>query len=190
MTPQRQHGKGGRTQNCTPKHSYATLARYLRRLRVAQGIAGPGGGSPAQPRPALAAVPWKVLTPRTLAWLVLRRAQKRSAEDQALLADLCRRAPELDEAVAFAEAFVGLVRDRAPNRLDLWLQRAGDSGVRRLRGFAKRLTADYDAVRAAVSLDWSNGQAEGQINRLKTIKRQMYGRAGLDLLGRRFLLAA
>jgi len=50
--------------------------------------------------------------------------------------------------------------------------------------------ADYDAVRAAMTVDWSNGQTEGQINRLKTIKRQMYGRAGLELLERRFLLAA
>ena len=45
-------------------------------------------------------------------------------------------------------------------------------------------------MRAAVTLPWSTGQVEGQINRLKTIKRQMYGRANLDLLGRRFLLAA
>jgi transposase len=170
--------------------SYATLARYLRRLRAAQGSAVPGGGSPAQPRPALVAVPRKVLTPRTVAWLVLRRAAKRSAEDQALLADLRRHAPELEEAVALAEAFVDLVRNRVPDRLDPWLERASESSVQRLRGFAKRLSADYDAVRAAVALDWSSGQTEGQINRLKTIKRQMYGRAGLDLLGRRFLLAA
>jgi len=59
-----------------------------------------------------------------------------------------------------------------------------------LQHFAKRLRADYDAVRAALSLGWSNGQTKGQTNRLKTIKRQMYGRASLDLLGRRFLLAA
>lgn len=52
------------------------------------------------------------------------------------------------------------------------------------------MSADYDAVRAAVTLDWSNGPVEGQINRLKMLKRTMYGRAGLDLLGRRFLLAA
>ena len=58
------------------------------------------------------------------------------------------------------------------------------------RGFAKRLRADYDAVRAGVALAWSNGQTEGQVNRLKTLKRQMYGRANLDLLERRFLLAA
>ena len=135
-------------------------------------------------------MPRKVLTPHTVAWLVLRRASSRSAEDQALLADLRRYAPELDEAVTLTEAFTGLVRDRAPDRLAPWLQQASDSGVGRLRGFAKRLSADYDAVRAAVMLDWSSGQTEGQNNRLKTIKRQMYGRAGLDLLGRRFLLAA
>jgi transposase len=170
--------------------SHSALVRYLRRLQRARASAAPEGGTPAQPRLALLAVPQKVLTPHTVAWLVLRRAQKRSAEDQALLADLRRHAPELDEAVARAEAFVDLVRNRAPDRLDPWLERAGESSVQRLRGFARRLLADYDAVRAAVSLDWSSGQTEGQINRLKTIKRQMYGRAGLDLLGRRFLLAA
>ena len=173
--------------------SYSALVRYLRRLRTTQGIAAASGArsvATAQPRPVLAAVLGRVLTPHTVAWLVLRRAEKRSVEDRALLADLRRHALELDETVALAEAFVGLVRDRAPGRLDPWLQRAKESGVRRLRDFAKRLSADYDAVRAAVTLDWSNGQAEGQINRLKTLKRQMYGRANLDLLERRFLLAA
>ena len=52
------------------------------------------------------------------------------------------------------------------------------------------LQDDHAAVQAAVALDWSNGQVEGQTNRLKTLKRQMYGRANLDLLGQRFLLAA
>jgi transposase len=170
--------------------SYSTLARYLRRLQLARGHAASNGGSPAQPCPGLLAAPRKVLTPHTAAWLVLRRPEKRSAEDQALLADLRRHAPELDEAVTLAETFAGLIRDRTPERLDPWLQQAHDSRIARLRGFAKRLSADYDAVRAAVMLDWSSGQTEGQINRLKTIKRQMYGRASLDLLGRRFLLAA
>ena len=171
--------------------SYPTLARYLRRLRMAQAAGdAPASGSAARPRPVLAVVPGQVLTPRTAAWLVLRRAERRNTEDGALLAELRRHAPELDEAVSLAEAFVGLVRDRAPDRLDPWLRRVEEGAVRQLQGFAKRLSADNDAVHAAVTLDWSNGQTEGQINRLKTIKRQMYGRAGLDLLSRRFLLAA
>ena len=85
---------------------------------------------------------------------------------------------------------MALVRDRAPDRLDPWLTRAADGTVQQLQRFAKRLSADYDAVRAALTLAWSNGPVEGQINRLKTLKRQMYGRANLDLLERRFLLAA
>ena len=107
-----------------------------------------------------------------------------------MLADLRRYRPELDEAVELAEEFAGLVRGREPERLDPWLERAQDGSVLALRRFAKRLSADYEAVRAAVTLGWSNGQVEGQINRLKMLKRTMYGRAGLDLLSRRFLLAA
>ena len=170
--------------------SYSVLARYLRRLRMAQAAAIPSGEAVAQSRPVLAAMPGRVLTPQTAAWLVLRRTEKRNADDQALLADLRRNAPELDEAIALAESFVRLVRDRAPGRLDPWLQQAGNSGVHQLRSFAKRLSADGDAVRAAVTLGWSNGPVEGQINRLKMLKRQMYGRAGLDLLEQRFLAAA
>jgi len=169
--------------------SYPTLARYLQRLRAAQGVVL--ARKPAkQPRPVLVAAPRRVLTPRTAAWLVLRRAEKRSADDHALLAGLRQHAPELDQAVALAEEFTGLIRDHAPDRLDPWLQRAGNSIVCQLRGFAKRLRADYNAARAGVALAWSNGQTEGQVNRLKTLKRQMYGRANLDLLGRRFLLAS
>jgi transposase len=170
--------------------SYPTLARYLQRLRAAEGTVAPHAPPVPRPRPVLDAAPRRALTPRTAAWLVLRRVGKRSAEDQALLADLRRHSPDLDEAVALAEEFTGLVRDRAPDRLAPWLRRAKNGAARQLGGFAKRLSADHDAVRAAVSLDWSNGQTEGQINRLKTIKRQMYGRAAPDLLERRFLLAA
>ena len=169
--------------------SYPTLARYLQRLRAAQGIVLVR--KPAkQPRPVLVAAPRRVMTSRTAAWLVLRRTEKRSPDDQALLADMRRHVPALDEAVALAEEFTGLIRDRAPDRLDPWLRKARGSTVRQLQSFAKGLQDDHAAVQAAVALDWSNGQVEGQINRLKTLKRQMYGRANLDLLGQRFLLAA
>ena len=169
--------------------SYPTLARYLQRLRAAQETVA--ARKPAkQPRPVLAPAPRPMLTSRTAAWLALRQASKRSSDDQALLADLRQHAPELDQPVALAEEFTGMVRDHAPDRLDPWLQRAGNSAVRQLQGFAKRLKADYNAVRAGVALAWSNGQTEGQVNRLKTLKRQMYGRANLDLLERSFLLAS
>jgi len=169
--------------------SYPTLARYLRRLRAVDTV-GASSGLPASARPRLDAAPRQVLTPRTAAWTVLRRAEKRSVESQALLAGVRGRSPVLNEAIRLAEAFIALVRGREAAQLDTWLHQAEHSAVPPLQRFAKRLRADYEAVRAALSLDWSNGQTEGQINRLKTIKRQMYGRANLDLLERRFLLAA
>ena len=61
--------------------------------------------------------------------------------------------------------------------------------ARELRGFAEGLKQDEAAVKAELSLEWSNGQVEGQINRLKLLKRQMYGRASFELLRRRFLQA-
>jgi len=169
--------------------SYPTLARYLQRLRATQGTVVVR--KPIKhPRPVLAAASRQTLTPRNAAWLVLRRTEKRSADDRALLADLRRHAPELDEAVALAEEFTGLIREPAPDRLDPWLKRARDSTIRQLQSFAKRLESDYAAVQAAVALAWSNGQTERQVNQLKTLKRQMYGRANLDLLERRVLLTA
>ena len=166
--------------------SYGTLMRYLRRLKVPQGSTVPDRSRPVP----VAVVPRQELTPRTAAWTVLRREEKRGAQDREMLAELRQYNPELDEAIALAEEFAALVRGRQPERLDPWLQRAQDGTVVSLRRFAKRLSADYKAVRAAVKLGWSNGPVEGQINRLKMLKRTMYGRAGLDLLGRRFLLAA
>ncbi len=169
--------------------NYATVLRYLNRLRDAHKGAPPYRPR-ARPGPPLVAAPKQVLTPRTAAWTVLRLPDRRGSEDQALLARVREAAPTLAAVVGLAEEFAALVRGREPERLDPWLQRAQDSAVPALQRFAKRLLSDYDAVRAAVTLAWSNGQVEGQINRLKTLKRQMYGRASLDLLERRFLLAA
>ena len=115
---------------------------------------------------------------------------------QALLAerisvrDLAGIVEAIGEAVGLAEEFAGLPRAREPERLDPWLARARGGPLPAFRGFATRLGVDEAAVRAAATLPWSTGPVEGQINRLKTLKRQMYGRAKLDLLGRRFLLAA
>ena len=77
-----------------------------------------------------------------------------------------------------------MVRDKEGDRLDGWLDAAAAS---ELASFARGLRQDLAAVRAALVLPWSTSPVEGQINRLKTIKRQMYGRAGFDLLRRRIL---
>jgi transposase len=172
--------------------SYPTLARYTQRLRQAQEGAAPRRARPSR-NPSLPSVidrPERPLTPRTAAWLALRRPECRGPGDTERLARLRDRDASLAEAVDLAEEFAGLIRARQPERLGPWLARARDGKLPAFRGFAKRLGADEAAVRAAATLPWSTGQVEGQINRLKTIKRQMYGRAKLDLLAQRFLLAA
>ncbi|WP_425547885.1 transposase [Azospirillum formosense] len=80
--------------------------------------------------------------------------------------------------------------DHAAAGLEAWLIEASSCGIAAVQTSAAGLEQDGAAVRAALRLPWSSGQAEGQINRLKLLKRQMYGRASLDLLRRRTLLAA
>jgi len=81
----------------------------------------------------------------------------------------------------------GLVRQRQPDQLATWLERATASGLQAFQSFANGLRADYAAVKAGVTPSWSTGPVEGQINRLKILKRQMYGRAGIGLLRQRVL---
>ena len=75
-----------------------------------------------------------------------------------------------------------MIRQRNAGPFDDWLKICEASNIRACQRFAQSLIQDYEAVREALSTDWSNGQTEGQIHRLKLIKRQMYGRANLDLL--------
>jgi transposase len=106
------------------------------------------------------------------------------------------------EAVTIAKLarrFTALVRGSGASRkadpdaaladLEAWLADAHTSGLRAVETFATGLEQDGPAVRAALTTPWSSGQAEGQITRLKLLKRQMYGRAGFDLLRHRTLLA-
>ena len=83
-----------------------------------------------------------------------------------------------------------MVRERQHEKLEHWLERAEASGERALRSFAGGVRRDYAAVEAALRLPYSNGPVEGQVNRLKFLKRQMYGRAKFDLLRKRVLYAA
>ena len=86
-----------------------------------------------------------------------------------------------------ADDFAALIRKLSPGTLTAWLARAEASACPDLRRFAEGIRRDEAAVHAAVTQRWSNGPVEGHINRLKTIKRQMYGRAGFVLLRARVL---
>jgi transposase len=169
--------------------SYPTVARYAQRLRQAQGQT-PRQRRPRQTLPAVAEPSARYLTARRATWLVLRRPERQDEDEAAQLAQLKAQHPEVAAAIALAQDFAQLVREREPDLLDPWLARAAASPLVPLQRFAKGLRDDYDAVKAGVTLPWSNGPVEGQINRLKMLKRQMFGRAKLDLLQQRFLLAA
>ena len=168
--------------------SYPTLARYTQRLRQAQEGAVRKRGS--RSLPPVADPHRQPLTPRTAAWLVLRHSENRDATDAEQLNRLRTQHVALTEGITLAEAFVAMIRAGQPERFDPWLAQARDCALLAFRNFAKKLDSDYDAVRAAMTSPWSTGQVEGQINRLKMIKRQMFGRASFDLLNRRFILAA
>jgi transposase len=168
---------------------YGIVALYVRRMRQAQGLA-PRQRRSDQPLPTVTEAPRRRLTPRRATGLVLCPPERSTAQDRYQLAQLTGQAPELAEAVTLARDFAGLIRQRQPTRLEPWLACAATSALPPFRRFAKGLRADLAAVQAAVTLPWSQGPIEGQINRLKMLKRQMFGRARLDLLARRFLLAA
>ena len=80
-----------------------------------------------------------------------------------------------------------MLRERGGERLDEWLAQVEKQGVSELQSFAQGLKKDYDAVKAGLTLQWSNGQTEGQVHRLKLIKRQMYGQGDFQLLRKRVL---
>ena len=168
--------------------SYARVAAYARRLRQAQGLA-PGQRCPRQPLPRVAEPVCQPLTPRRAAWLVLRRQETRTADEARQLALLQAQHAEVAEAIDLAQDFATLVRQRQPTQLDPWLKRATTSALEAMRRFATGLSEDYEAVKAGVTVPWSTSPVEGHINRLKMLKRQMFGRARLDLLSRRFVLA-
>ena len=83
--------------------------------------------------------------------------------------------------------FRGILRGHSADKLDAWLRDAQASGIHCIRQFVFKLRQDLAAIRNAISELWSNGQTERQINRLKTLKRAMYGRAGVELLRARML---
>ncbi|ESA33693.1 transposase family protein [Leptolyngbya sp. Heron Island J] len=98
---------------------------------------------------------------------------------------------KLSETIRLAQDFIDLVRQQLPKQLDTWLENAKNRTIKAFQSFAKGLGEDYDAVKASISLDVSNDPndpVEGQNNRLKRLKRQMFGRAGLDLLAKRLIL--
>lgn len=154
--------------------SERTVRRFLVRMRDA---VVPGAKSP---------------TPKVkeVATLVLTHPSALTDEDKALAHELRERCPELDHVARLAESFaVMLVNRTGSSDLAAWAGAAEASDIRELASFAAGLRKDWNAVLAGLSLPWNSGQVEGHVNRIKMLKRQMFGRALPDLLRKRVLLS-
>ena len=121
---------------------------------------------------------------RTIARLMTIGRDRLSKSEAVTVAAIEGGVPLLVEAREIVAAFQAMVRKRALDALDPWLERARSSLV---ASFANGVLKDKAAVAAAITSPWSNGQTEGQITKLKLVKRQMYGRGKLDLLQARVI---
>jgi transposase len=127
------------------------------------------------------------LSARRAAWLLLSRPENLADKERTAIEQLGELCQDVRVTHLLAQEFAQMIRKRRVNELDPWLEQAANSGVSELQRFAEGLHRDYAAVRAALSLSYSSGQIEGQINKLKLLKRSMYGRAKFDLLRLRML---
>lgn len=131
--------------------------------------------------------PPPVPSARQITGWIMRPDDKLDEADRLGLKSACAACPELAALTDLAHGFNELVRTRGGARLEEWIKQAGDGPFPELRGFAKGLYGDFDAVKAGLTLHWSSGRVEGSVTRVKMVKRQMYGRAKLDLLRKRIL---
>ena len=142
-----------------------SVARYLKRFQ---------GNSPFR-------------STRKLAWLFMKDENELQEDEKVFLRSLFLENARLEKIYRLTQTFQQMISQKMPELFDGWLEEVENCGVKKLQNFALGLRQDYDAVKAALSCEWSNGQVEGQVNRLKTIKHQMYGRANFDLLRQKVL---
>jgi transposase len=155
--------------------SYATVRRYLTKRLGRAGRTRPRVNA-AKPKPT------PPPSPKKLSFDWVRRPENRTVEAQGRLDKIRAASPDLTVALDLADEFAALIRKQSTGTLVDWLSRAEVSLCPEVRQFAEGIRRDESAVNAAVTMRWSNGPVEGHVNRLKTIKRQMYGRAGFALL--------
>jgi transposase len=136
--------------------------------------------APAQP---------KALTTRQVTGLLTRNPDELDHDEQQQRADVLHACPDLDRLAGHVGRFAAILTTRRGSELDSWITAVEADDQPHLRSFAAGLRRDYDAVRNGLTLPHNSGPVEGHVNRIKMLKRQMYGRANLDLLRKRVLLA-
>ncbi|MFF9573186.1 ISL3 family transposase [Streptomyces sp. NPDC014685] len=154
--------------------SKRTVRRHLQEIRAS--------GKPAPDKP-------KTLTVRTATWLITSHPDNLDESSTLKLKKLLARSPELDAVASCIRSFAAMMTERRGSGLESWLTSAEDTGMKPLQSLVRGLRQDFDAVTAGLTLEWSSGKVEGNVNRVKRIKRDGYGRAGFDLLRLQILLA-
>ncbi len=157
--------------------SYQTVARYVANLRTIPAKALPSHNLALPQTPKMSV--------SKAVWVLGKPAEKLDDDEKKLVVHLCSSSDQVSQAYELAQSFQTMVRKQQADQLENWLSRAKSSQVPSMRNFATSLRKDQEAVGMALALPWNSGQVEGQINRLKLIKRQMQGRAKLDLLRQR-----
>jgi len=163
--------------------SARTLRRFVATWRprpASQGHAVPPAGM--VPPPAL-----RLYSPRQTVALFFRSPEALTVEDQAFLHHLNAACPVAVPLQRLVRAFHALIHTRDQSALDPWLTAAGESAVPELIAFVRGIHRDRAAVDGALTSPWSQGQVEGQVTRVKLLKRSMFGRAKMDLLRQRVL---
>jgi transposase len=163
-----------------------TIRQRLAAEARAESAAPNGSSVHRQPPPG----PLDQLVVRTAIWLVMRNPAQLDAAAQQSLQVLLARSATVSTLYDLVQRFRGMLHARQGDQLDGWLTAARGSAIKELATFVVGIERDKDAVVAGLSMEYSQGVVEGQVNRLKVIKRQMYGRAGFDLLRQRMLLPA
>ncbi len=169
------------------KGSPRALYRFLATLELAVNSAAKRGFSSASKQPASLPNPLLTLSVQQATWLFFRKADELKPEEQERLRQLRQASPQIEMAYHLVEQFLRMVRERSGEHLAAWLAEVGASQLPAFDSFVTGVQQDQDAVLAGLTLPWSTGPLEGQVNRLKLIKRSMYGRANFDLLRRHVL---
>ena len=165
---------------------YGTVAAYISRLRSAQKLQQEKTKT-NQSEVKVFEPTKSLLTLRRTAKLILKKVSQQSESDKTVISLLKQQHPQLNTAIELIQKFADLVRNHQPEGLEEWYEKATSCEIKALKSFARGIKEDWEAVKNGMTYQWSNGQVEGQVNRLKILKRQMYGRASHELLKKRFL---
>ncbi|MGW0681465.1 transposase family protein [Streptomyces sp. NPDC002767] len=160
----------------TTRLNNAPVTYQMVRTYIA-GLRGAPAGTPPRPPSVRQVTGWPTRHPTTL-----------TEEDRAGLKEVLTRCPQLEEAAEHVRDLGEILTDRLGSTLPTWIDAVDASQLPGLTGFALHLLRDVDAVTAGLTLSWSSGSIEGAVNRIKKIKRQLYGRAGFELLRKMILL--